>query len=188
MSDPKTSQTDNVVGGDIAGGNIHKSTHIHGVNPNRTLRELAQRLSLESAEDEQLGEFIEALKPLTERLSVTPLRGLEKKLQDANRTDLIPAAVIAKEAFSKKLNKNLFSQQVQEFFVHVLSRIYLFFVHRVRPLLNSDADRSEIDTLIHDELVVEIYNEIGACELDITPLDLFGMLYFLTGNCHIDWD
>jgi len=108
-------------------------------------------------------------------------------LRAGNRSDLELEALQLKERFSKKLARLQFSEQAQEIFAHVLSKIHAFFSLRVRPKLLHGASRYEIDQLIYEELLVPIHNEIAGCNL-IDLVDLQGMMYFLAGNCHISWD
>ena len=177
-------QDQNVAAGHIAGRDIHQHT-TYAANPPSTLRELAARLRIESEEEPHPG-FIDELKHFAESRSDQPGRNLEQKLEDGSRTDLLADAVVWKEQFAKKLLRLQFSEQAQELFAHILSKIHTFFVYQVRPKVLEDTARSEVDTLIYG-LINELYEEVGTSELDLTMNDLQGMVYFLAGNCHIDW-
>ena len=170
--------------GDLAGRDI---THHHSYNPHpkSPLRELAEQLRIDSDEDSQQG-FIKRLQHFAEPPSHAPNRDLEQKLEDASRTDVLFDALKWKEQFSKKLLRLQFSLQAQELFVHILSKIHTFFIYKVRPRVIDAAPRTEIDGLIY-QLILELYQEVGDSELDMTMTDLQGMVYFLAGNCHIDW-
>ena len=183
---PQTpNQAGNIAGGDIAGGDITHKYSYH-VNPPSTLRELAAKLRLEDEKETQPG-FISRLQHYTKPPSHGPTRDLEHKLEDASRTDLLIAGLQWKEQFSKKLLRLQFSLQAQELFVHILSKINTFFALNVRPRVIAGASRTEIDGLVY-VLLTELYEEVGNSELDITMTDLQGMVYFLAGNCHIDWN
>ena len=181
--DPKSSnQRQNIVSGDIAGRDI---SHTYNVNPTSTLRELATRLRLDDDEDAQPG-FISDLQHYTQPPSEDTTRNLEQKLRDASRTDLLSEGLKWKEQFSKKLIRLQFSIQAQELFVHILSKIHTYFTLKIRPKVLDGASRAEIDELVY-RLITELYDEVGNSELDMTMADLQGMVYFLAGNCHIDW-
>ena len=182
MASKSPSQEGNVAGGDIVGGNV---THYHSNAPS-TLRELATKLNLDGDKSAQKG-FIAELEQFSQPIARVPNRNLEQKLEDSLRTDLLFDALEWKEQFSKKLIKFQFSLQAQELFVHILSKIHTFFLLEVRPRALSGAKRTEIDHLIYG-LVTELYDEVGDSELRLTMTDLQGMVYFLAGNCHIDWD
>ena len=184
MQPKPSNQEGNIAGGDIAGRDItHK--HSYNLNPPSTLRELAAKLRLEDEREAQPG-FISQLQHYTKPHSHGPTRDLEQKLRDASRIDLLIDGLQWKEQFSKKLIKLQFSLQAQELFVHILSKIHTFFVLNVRPRVLDGASRTEVDSFIYT-LIEELYAEVGNSELDITMIDLHGMVYFLAGNCHLDW-
>lgn len=185
MPDNPVKQTKNVVFGDMAGGDIHKSTIYQP--PESGLQQLAKRFRMQCAEDERLSAFIERLQHFAATAPNRPSRNLEAKLDDSGRSDLIPSALALKELFTKKLAKLQFSPHAQEIFAHILSRIHAFFDFKVRPRLAEGATRAEIDELTYNDLLLPIYNEVVVCKL-IDLADLQGMTYFLAGNCHISWD
>lgn len=185
MSGSTTNQSHNLAAGDIAGGDINK-TIILASHPS-ALRQLAEKFKLESESDKKLSDFIECLKHFIAVAPESPARQLEEKLDAGNRKDLIPSALLLKERFAKKLARHQFSEQAQDIFAHILSKIHAFFVYKVQPLQAEGASRSTVDNLIYQELLIPTYDEVGACKL-IDISDLQGMIYFLGGNCHIKWD
>jgi hypothetical protein len=185
MPEPPINQTGNVVGGDLAGRDILKIS-LHSSVPS-PLRLLAEQFRMECAEDARLSTFIERLQHFLVEAPSAPARDLSTKLEDADRSDQIAEGLRLKEQFTKKLTKLQFSPQAQEIFAHVLSKIYTFFVYKIRPRLMEGATRAQIDDLTYTELLVPLYEEVGNCKfIDLT--DLQGMTYFLAGNCHISWD
>lgn len=173
-------------GRDIAGGDIHHTNVYH--TPRSALRELADKLRLEAERDKDLSSFIEQLQHYVSLAPEVPTRDLERKLQDAGRSDLVLEALALKERFAKKLIRLQFSERAQEMFAHLLSKIHTFFTLRVRPMVKEGVPRSRIDESIYNELLSPIYDDVGNCELGIDLADLQGMIYFLGGNCHIRWD
>ena len=185
MHPKSSSQERNVAGGDIAGRDIIRH-HSYNPNPPSTLRDLAAKLRLQD-ETEAQSAFISQLQHYTKPPSPGPTRDLEQKLHDAERTDLLFDGLRWKEQFSKKLTRLQFSLRAQELFVHILTKIHTYFALNVRPKVIEGAPRSEVDTLVY-QLIHEIYEEVGNSELDLTMTDIHGMVYFLAGNCHIDWN
>lgn len=178
-------QESNVAGGDIAGRDIiHQNSY--NLKPPSTLRELAAKLRLQD-ESEAQSVFVSQLQHYAQPLSPSPTRDLEQKLQAAKRTDLLFDGLRWKEQFAKKLTRLQFSLHAQELFVHILSKIHTYFVLNVRPKTIEGAPRSEVDALVY-QLICELYEEVGNSELGLTMTDLHGMVYFLAGNCHIDWN
>jgi hypothetical protein len=176
-------QSHNYAAGDIAARDINKTVIQH--SPSSALREMADKFKLECESDKHLSSFIDRLEHFLTEASEIPSRDLATKLQAGARGDLVESALQLKEQFTKKLLKYQFSEQAQQIFAHVLSKIHAFYAYRVVPLAKSP--RAEVDALIYNELLVPLYDEVGGCKLiDLT--DLQGMVYFLGGNCHIKWD
>lgn len=186
------SQTHNKAGGDIAGGNIDKSTtttKITNIGNISALRRRSHELKELYVKDEEYRGFIEKLqKFLTTAESDRTPRSLEEKLTAGKRTDLVHEAKVAKERFYKKLNKHQFSDQAQELFAHILAQINSFFNSKVRPRIREGRSASEIDDLIYDELVKKIYDDVGDGALNIDTEEIKGMLFYLTGTCHLEWE
>jgi len=184
----KVKQVANIIHGDNAGRDIHKSTNIYNTDTS-ALRRRSEELNDLYCKDPEYKGFIEKLqKYLTPAEGQKRSRNLEEKLRTGNRDDLVEEALRLKENFSKKIHKNQFSEQAQELFAHILAQINSFFNSKIRPLILSDAPAEHIDKLIYDELVIKIYDDVGNCKLDIDTEEIKGMLFYLTGNCHLEWD
>lgn len=177
-----------VTNGDNAAGNINKKT-INHYGPSSTLKRLSEELNESYASDEDYKGYIEKLeKYLTYAEGQQNVRDLEEKLRAGNREELIQEAKKLKERFSMKISRNQFSDQAQTLFAHILAKINSFFNSKVKTLINEDKPASDIDSLIYDELVTSIYDDVGDCGLDIDTEDIRGMLFYLTGNCHLEWE
>ena len=153
----KTTHSHNEVAGDLAGRDIHK--HYHNERPS-ALRELASKFRKDCAQDQQLSEFIEKLQHFLAKASYEPTRDLEAKLTDSGREDLIAEALELKEHFTKKLARLQFSEQAQEIFAHILSKMHAFFLCSVRPKLLAHVDRASIDAMTYTELLCPLYDEM----------------------------
>jgi hypothetical protein len=113
------------------------------------------------------------------------LVGLEAKLDAAGREDLTRYAIELKEKFHKKLTKDQLSTSRQQAYVQILSYIRTSFLGKVRPLISS-GDQVAVDQEIHN-IVVDIYGQVSETLYDITTEHILGMLYYLTGKCHLEW-
>lgn len=91
-----------------------------------------------------------------------------------------------KERFSKRLTKNQLSEQAQNFYCHVLARICTYFDLQIRPVIERHGSKEEIDKLVFG-LIESLHSDLCGTKVDQTADDIRGMLYFLTGNCHIAW-
>ncbi|MGY3307556.1 hypothetical protein ACVW06_000581 [Pantoea ananatis] len=161
------------------------STHIHR-SPNRSLEKLYGRLSEEVEEGGNL-EFSDKLKHYFASDTNPDVRGLESKLNDSQRDDLLFFAQDLKEKAFKLILKSQSSKTAQDIYAIILDKIHTDFMLKVRPLIQSDEDRNVVDEKI--SLMLEsISDMLGDNLLELTEKDLLGLLYFLGGNCHVRWD
>jgi hypothetical protein len=183
----RTTQSNNVTGGDVvAGDKIQHSFTMSTPSPAGGLMHLLKRLQEEQRGDARAQEMIDELKRFTEPKERIPI-GVEQKLTDGGRTDLIAFALQAKEDFAKKLAQNTFFESAQEIHALFLSRIYSVFSTRILPMIRDGAHPDVVNTLIQTWII-----EPTVAELQQTPFRYYddhvqGMLFYLTGNCHIVW-
>jgi hypothetical protein len=114
--------------------------------------------------------------------------GLEQKLRNGQREDLIDNAVYLKNKFSRLLSKKQLSPSEQKIFVHILASINTAFNHQVRPLILAHMGKSEVDKAVHQFVIEPVYTAIVHSNDEMTSELVLGMLYFLTGKCHLVWD
>ncbi len=183
-------QTGNTAGKHMAGESIYDSstTNILPSAPKTPLKIMAENYRHEVEEDSVQQKFIEELLNYMKRVPGHEQRDLEDKLVAADRHDLINDAKKLKEKFAKKLYKHTFSPVAQNIFVHILAQINSCFRLKIKPMISENISPRLVDNAIYDEIVKAIYLEVGNSELKINMDDIHGMLYYLTGNCYIEWD
>lgn len=186
-------QADNVAHGHIAGGDINALT-VEGdlvlqQQPESPLRRLYKRLSDEAAGDPELTEYIGQLQIFTRTVAGETVVGLDGKLSAAERNDQLDMAKAMKELVYSQLRQNMFSRTFQTIYATLMGKIYEQFQTWVRPAIVAGAGRAEIDKLVHVHVVLPIVAELEACpECTDAPIQTVrGMIYFLTGNCHLQW-
>ncbi|WP_316749592.1 ABC-three component system protein [Pedobacter gandavensis] len=113
--------------------------------------------------------------------------GLEEKLTMASREDLFWYANDAKDRFQRFLFKNQFSEAAQQIFVHLLTEIQSRFLNEIYQALCNGESQEKVNLLITERLINPVKEELGENYLGITAMHINGMLYFLTGNCHLKW-
>ncbi|WP_415376407.1 ABC-three component system protein [Patiriisocius sp. Uisw_017] len=119
--------------------------------------------------------------------------GLEAKLNDAGCTNnYIENAEVVKQKFAKKLYHYQEYQSAQRIFVLLLAQISELFRAKILPLLNEGKDVIELQNDIYEEIINPIYELLSkeASEdnvLYLNPEEIKGMIYYLTGRCHIKW-
>jgi hypothetical protein len=117
--------------------------------------------------------------------------GLEQKLKDGQLDHLIEDAMWLKQEYAKKLTKYQFLEPAQEIHAYILSLVLEKFRNNIYPLIRSNASETEIFQKVSSEIIdpiVKTIQEDGCSDImGLTPTDIQGMVYFLTGRCHIKW-
>jgi len=189
--EPHTTQCDNIAGGDVVGRDKHvnaQSTHLHLPAPSSVgqLARLLERLTIEERQGNQAAGLIEELKRFCEPVEANPI-GVEQKLLDGGRADLIEFALQAKEQFAKKLARNTFFESAQEIHALLLSKIYSVFWNEIIPQIRAGASRAIIDVLVRERIIDPIVGELQSTPFRYYDEHVHGMLYYLTGNCYVKW-
>jgi hypothetical protein len=188
-------QVGNAAGGhlaqrDVNDVKIEKATFLPAeIKVETQLARLFRKLKLELKTDARLTEFIEPLQIFTRIVEQETIIGLEGKLQAANRTDQLQMAMRQKEAIYGLLRKNMFSETFQTIYAILMAKIFEEFEISVRPAVVAGASRDEIDQLVKANIVSPIVGELEQCGdfEGVAITTVRGMIYFLTGNCHLVW-
>jgi hypothetical protein len=190
MSDNKVKQTDIQASGDVTGRDkiTHQPSYNFGTSQARVsyMAELLERFKEELDSDSQLKDFIKEFDYYNAKIEGDVL-GLEQKLRDGNREFLIDFALRAKEKFYKKALKFQFSESAQKINVFLLAKVESNFFNHIAPKIRDGHPVDEVNSLIQELLIKPVLQELDDNLLDFNDTDINGMLYFLTGNCHIKW-
>lgn len=174
--------------GDVVGRD--KITNIHSYKGTRLSR-LFEALNNEVQNDEKLLSVCEELnRYLTDKDTI----GLEQKLVDGGfDKDYIIEAIEQKEYFSKKLYKYQEYESAQFIYVDLLALIKTNFTDYIYPLLKQKPDLLRLNLELRERIVNPILttlNTEGADDsiLNLNAEEVKGMIYYLTGRCHIKWN
>lgn len=180
--------TNSEVGGHVAGGDVHdnRTNMTFAGSKGVYMKSLLDRYKKDCEGSREKLEFIEDLDYYNNRREGDVI-GLEEKLALAEREDIFWYANDAKDRFQRFLFKNQFSEAAQQIFVHLLTEIQSRFLHEIYPLICKGESSEKISILITERLIKPVRDELGENYLSITTLHINGMLYFLTGNCHLKW-
>ena len=119
-------------------------------------------------------------------------KGLEEKLIDGHfgRTR-ITVATHQKEMYAKKATKYECYPSAQQINFSIFGRIKNDFDTYVSPLIETDTPLKEIMKVVREKIVSPIREiiENGANDeyLQYTSDHIYGMIYYLTGMCHLNW-
>ncbi|HFH3649200.1 ABC-three component system protein [Pseudomonas aeruginosa] len=183
-----TRQSGNVVQGDMAAGNVIKT--VNNYYPSASVEELAllyAKLRLDGIGDPSNNVFSHKLMHYLAVPTDGDVRGLEAKLRDSGRLDMLHFAMREKEAAVKMLMRYQSSRSAQRVFTILLDELHTIYVLTVTPIIENGGDRAAVDEKISNALQV-IKSMLGENFLEFTVKDLLGLLFFLAGNCHIRWD
>lgn len=119
--------------------------------------------------------------------------GLKQKLVDAGFSNIEQIRFIRlKEKYSKRVVKGEMFQAQQEIDVDIFSLIDNDFYTYVYPQIELNTDKSIILNLLKEKVVqpiLDILNKEAECDnfLNYNANDIYGMVFFLTGKCHLNW-
>lgn len=188
MSKTKSDQSRSNVGHDQAGRDIIKTTYVNkNDQPQLHMKRLNDWFSAERLDDPKFKEVLDIIKHFRKPVDGDEIISLEEKLQNGERDDIIQFAQDTKEMFSKKLVEYTFYESAQHIFECLLSEIYTRFHQYVRPRIIEKRSRTEIDEIVQDKILEPIRIMLGDNLLDIYSYEIVGMVYWLTGNCHLKW-
>jgi len=149
-----------------------------------------EKLNNEVASDERYEGVMESLK-----YYLTKLDGIDMptKLEDGGfKKNEIIEATRKKERYAKKLELNRFFESAQWIDSQLFGKIKMDFEAFVLPLINQRASKDEIFKEVVIKVVqpvLDLINVEGECDevLNYNADDIFGMVYYLTGQCHLNW-
>ena len=177
--------------GDVVGGDkiVIQDVNITSVlNPATDyMIELIKRFKAESNSDEKINKIVENLNHYSTNLDEETVYDLEYKLNAGNRGFEFNRAVLLKERITKKIKLNENSEAAQEIYAYLLSQICSDFHLHIYPLLKTHTI-SQINLLIDEKVIKPAVFILGENVLKLLKEDINGMIYFLTGNCHIKWE
>lgn len=126
---------------------------------------------------------------------ITQLDGIDAqtKLYDGGFNEIeVISAIRKKERYAKRLEKNKFFKSAQWIDSHLFAKIKMDFDAYVVPLMKVHTSKDEIFKVVVVEVVqpvLDLINLEGEDDdvLNYNADDIFGMVYYLTGQCHINW-
>lgn len=136
-------------------------------------------------------DVIDELLMYTTKLDGT--KGLEEKLQDGGFQKMfIQKAIIQKEMYAKRATKYECYPAAQEIILSLFARIKNEFDVRIYPMIITGVDVPLIMQEVHKQIVSPILQMIetnGANDqsLYFNMDHIYGMIYYLTGMCHLNW-
>ncbi len=174
-------------GNKIVGGDDNSCTIIQREKHTK-LSSLFQKLKSHFECGEKVDDICDNLRRFTgERDKI----GLEQKLIEADKQYLYDDAAWLKQEYAKKLTKYQFFEPAQEIYAFILSIICERFRNIIYPLLREGVPEEVLQKNLSDDIIkpiVDLIQEEGCDDImGLTSTDIEGMVFYLTGNCHIRW-
>ena len=119
--------------------------------------------------------------------------GLQCKLQDGGFSKIaIDKARRQKQSYAKKATRFQYFEIANKIDNYLFAIVSEHFDREVLPLIEDEKPLREINQAVYDKVIMPVLQELDAVGAADTCLcytldDVFGMLYYLTGNCHINW-
>lgn len=179
-------QNNGIIGKQV---NIGKAENVHLSAKSRWQGKF-EKLQNEVKNDERYETFIDDFNNYN---TIQDGIGLEQKLIDANFNNKdILRALRFKEKYSKRVVIGEMYQAQQEIDVEIFSIIDNNFNTYVFQKIEQNCLKSEILECLLEKVVqpiLDILNREGEADnyLNYNANDIYGMIYFLTGKCHLNW-
>lgn len=196
------------INGNPGSGNRYDDVKIHQVgsyNPNATEVHIHQQVG---GQNSRMASWFRKLKEeidhddklqkkmadiMRYRTKLPHTLGLKRKLQDGgyNKT-AIDKACRLKQGYAKKATKYQYyemANRIDDYLFAILSNRFDDYVY---PLIVNQRPLADIKQAVSEQIIIPVMKELNENgEDDIylcyTTDDILGMLYYLTGNCHINW-
>lgn len=159
---------------------------ITNILPNPTQMDLLSQKYVEEKENQQM--TYEIIDELTHYSNETyDIRDLTEKLEDAGFGYLIETAEELKEEVSKLIIRNQHYKSAQKIITYLLAEVESIFNAHIKSELLNVKEEAALKLLLRTHLEKEIQAHLGDNVLEIFNRQINGMVYFLTGNCHLEW-
>ncbi len=188
MSDNKLSISNTSVGGKFVGRD-DKSLNINYKYERSTyLQDLYDKFQQEKNENSELKEFCEDLDYFNSIIDGDVI-GLEEKLKLGGREKLIHYALDLKDKFHRKLFKtSQYSLIAQDINVYLLTKVRRGFMMEIYTMICNNESEEKINLLITERIIRPVQIDLGINLFKYDEEHIMGMIFFLTGNCHIKWN
>lgn len=189
MSDKTTQKAITVGDGDVVAGNKTSSTNFNYYGPVSQITHLSNDYENELKESSpEISSYLPELKHYMSAITSEQVQGLQEKLTDANRTGEIFNALRQKELFSKQLSKHSTSKTAQKIYLYLLGDLLSRFRAYVKPIIDSGEPIANIERAVFEHVVSPTVQGLERNVLELYHEQIWGMIYYLTGNCHIRWN
>lgn len=164
----------------------NSTSHLSPAVVKNALEHLIIRSQNMAKEDPEYRDMLEELQEFLKARPGRKIIGLENKLIEGKREDLIDDAEYLESKFARKVARGQLSDKEEIVYFHCLSKINSFFNSYIKPKIKANESNEIVDSGIQDMIINPIYEEVIVVHTMSTEM-IKGMLYYLTGKCHLRW-
>lgn len=170
---------------------VHVNQYLQQQSPDYRLISCFRELQEEVRNDDRLQKKLDDIKRYRTRLPRTI--GLKAKLQDGGFSkEAIDKACRQKQYYAKKSTKYQYYEGAQKIDSYLFAIVSSRFDTYVMPLIVKQSPLDVIKKVVYEQVIMPVVDKLAFngekdTELRYNIDDIFGMLYYLTGNCHINW-
>ncbi|MDY7024721.1 MAG: ABC-three component system protein [Pseudomonadota bacterium] len=169
-----------------AGGDVVGRDKITNILPASTQMDLLSQKYVEEKSNQQVTYVI--IDELTHYSNENyDIRDLTEKLEDAGFGYLVDVGEELKEEVSKLIIRNQHYKSAQKIITFLLAEVESIFNANIKKRLLDVKEEAALKLLFRTHLEKEIQAHLGDNVLEIFNRQINGMVYFLTGNCHLEW-
>lgn len=169
-----------------AGGDVVGRDKITNILPAPTQMDLLSQKYVEEKSNQQVTYVI--IDELTHYSNENyDIRDLTEKLEDAGFGYLVDVGEELKEEVSKLIIRNQHYKAAQKIITYLLAEVESIFNANIKNRLLDVREEAALKLLFRTHLEKEIQAHLGDNVLEIFNRQINGMVYFLTGNCHLEW-
>ena len=184
----KVDFSDSSVGGNFIGRDDRSLTIKSSYSASLYLDDLYNQFELEKSKNKELKDLCDELSFLNTQVQNEKVIGLEAKLIAGNRKAILDYALDLKQKFYMKLMKtSQYSIIAQDINIYILSKIKRTFIMEIFTLICEGESEQKINMLINERIITPVKTDLGINLFKYTEEDIMGMIFYLTGNCHIKW-
>ncbi len=172
----------------VAGDYTHTEVYHPTIDPTpKILKELFENYGNEEHLDVEQHKIVEDLMRFTKPSTIEGgLRDLKEKLSEGDRDNFLKAGLELKDSFRRNIERYQHSPSAQKIFAYLLAAIRTEFDGRIFHDI-SNYSNAELSDAILTKVIEPTLAQIPSSKPLITKDTLLGMLYFLTGNCFLEW-
>jgi hypothetical protein len=168
------------------GGGAFQVGYFHAPTPSK-IEALINAAKAFAADSEEYRDLLDELNNYQKPRVGREIIGLKNKLQRANMGSLIDDATYLKNNAITKVARYQLQSHKAAVHNYIYGKINEIFNAQIAPLIREGLQAHDINQFISQMIIQPLADEICIADPTINSDTIRGMLYILTGNCHLTW-